>query len=426
MSSYIYGTGTGDSATMQHIMDSFVCVEDIELLERWRAEKNSIPQTFRAKRLPEFPAGLKLHPSDMQFRTYNCLEQAGFAAQPELLGGRTVGELLKLSNFGSKSLLDLFRVLRPWLPKRYAGGSGASEYLAAEPELLREAKHLSDLTYSDLVHREDPRFGHLIRRLDASASSAGDVADRFLSGTSVPVHLEQYRQGLCELREALEGSFNIFLEDELNAFTQGVISARNQSIIVRRYGLDGKEPATLEEVGQPLQLERERIRQICKKFTHKLTGSPPVFAPILTRALEFVSAFLPGKAEDIEARLMAEGLARNPFRLEALKSAADLLDLGVPFNLTQVGSERVALPVGAEYNAKRVLTVARRAMEQHGVATVHDVAATAAEQSSLPVEVVIGILTGQVDFVCGRRSGWFWPRSWRATAYLIRLRRFCP
>jgi RNA polymerase primary sigma factor len=33
-------------------------------------------------------------------------------------------------------------------------------------------------------------------------------------------------------------------------------------VLVRRYGLDGKNPATLAELGEALELSRERVRQL--------------------------------------------------------------------------------------------------------------------------------------------------------------------
>lgn len=49
-----------------------------------------------------------------------------------------------------------------------------------------------------------------------------------------------------------------------------VIDERSRHILRRRYGLEGQAPATLEAIGQELNLTRERIRQIEKDSIKKL------------------------------------------------------------------------------------------------------------------------------------------------------------
>lgn len=48
------------------------------------------------------------------------------------------------------------------------------------------------------------------------------------------------------------------------------LSSREQRILRLRYGLDGEEPRTLEEIGSMLRLTKERIRQIEKRAKEKL------------------------------------------------------------------------------------------------------------------------------------------------------------
>ena len=59
------------------------------------------------------------------------------------------------------------------------------------------------------------------------------------------------------------------LRDQLTAVLKG-LSEREARVIIRRFGLDGHEPQTLNEVGDLFGLTRERIRQIESKAIAKL------------------------------------------------------------------------------------------------------------------------------------------------------------
>ena len=49
-----------------------------------------------------------------------------------------------------------------------------------------------------------------------------------------------------------------------------ILSEREREIINMRYGLDGQENKTLEEVGAKFNITRERVRQLEKKALEKL------------------------------------------------------------------------------------------------------------------------------------------------------------
>jgi RNA polymerase primary sigma factor len=52
------------------------------------------------------------------------------------------------------------------------------------------------------------------------------------------------------------------------------LPARERGVIAMRYGLDGEEPQTLEEVGRAFGVTRERIRQIETHTLRKLKSLP--------------------------------------------------------------------------------------------------------------------------------------------------------
>jgi RNA polymerase primary sigma factor len=66
-------------------------------------------------------------------------------------------------------------------------------------------------------------------------------------------------------RELIEETIHKELESMLN-----VLDQREKEIIKMRYGLNGEEPKTLEEVGEKLGISRERVRQLEQRALKKL------------------------------------------------------------------------------------------------------------------------------------------------------------
>lgn len=60
------------------------------------------------------------------------------------------------------------------------------------------------------------------------------------------------------------------LKKEAIAATIETLTPREKKIITMRFGLDGKEPMTLEQIGEVYEVTRERIRQIERKALRKL------------------------------------------------------------------------------------------------------------------------------------------------------------
>jgi RNA polymerase primary sigma factor len=54
--------------------------------------------------------------------------------------------------------------------------------------------------------------------------------------------------------------------------SMGEMSARERHVLVRRYGLDDRAPATLAELSNELGVSRERVRQLQRNAEHRLGG----------------------------------------------------------------------------------------------------------------------------------------------------------
>jgi RNA polymerase primary sigma factor len=95
----------------------------------------------------------------------------------------------------------------------------------------------------------------LIRLLDVPRSLDARVDDRSLG------------DGL-KAAEAVDDLLPEDLRREIDALNE-----RERRILVRRYGLDGRDPSTLEDIGRELRVTRERVRQLEKRGLDTLRES---------------------------------------------------------------------------------------------------------------------------------------------------------
>jgi len=120
------------------------------------------------------------------------------------------------------------------------------------------------------------------KRLESKAVQVAHVhPDRLLAGSN-PTRL--MLPSPADEAEAVEAT------EALYAAMDKLLKPRERRVIVRRYGLEGEPPASLEDVGREIGVTRTRIRQIEAKAIRKLqfptehTGNP--LAPFIRDADE--------------------------------------------------------------------------------------------------------------------------------------------
>ncbi len=100
-------------------------------------------------------------------------------------------------------------------------------------------------------------------RLSETPTSLDSPLDREAGESMLELVVDEHAIDPLGLR--LEGEVHGLLRDGL-----AELSEREQSVLAARYGLDGRDPQTLEELAGSLRLTRERVRQIQQEALLKL------------------------------------------------------------------------------------------------------------------------------------------------------------
>jgi RNA polymerase primary sigma factor len=122
----------------------------------------------------------------------------------------------------------------------------------------------------------EPTAGEIARAVDLSEEEVAAV-DR-LSAADISLSAAIGEDGDLELKDALEQATIPPVEAELMRATlvermRGLVSGLDEKerlVLGLRYGFDGDEPRTLQEIGAQMGVTRERVRQIESRAKEKL------------------------------------------------------------------------------------------------------------------------------------------------------------
>lgn len=168
------------------------------------------------------------------------------------------------------------------------------------------------------------------------------------------------------------------LEGALRAHVSAAVnSERNARWVIEHLGWDGSPARTLEAIGRPEKVTRERVRQVAAKCCRKLQERE-VVPDALNRALALISQSAPLTQSHLDTLMQKNGLSLKPFDVDSIRRAAKVFGLKfeyaihdfpdaliLPAELTQFLTNfvrTVKLEVGAYgcVNDEQLLEIGRR------------------------------------------------------------------
>ena len=328
------------SAKVWDILDNTKCIELAEqILSRVKSLLPARGGPIRDLRLRSVdPTVTRELLEKTRGRTANQLWRGLGHALDDGFVDRTIADVMALKNFGVRSLLELLVVLETLpdgQPDNTAAEDAARVRLASQEKrtrgLLRKIARFRD---SKRILSNDPRLGTSVKRIWPRATSLAEAIELRLGALEVKRDPTLLRD-LSALFSCISTLKSYAADEELSAVCAFAGSPRNVNVFMHYYGFDGSGGATLQSVGDSVNLTRERVRQIIKKTAGRVITT--AYMPVLERSLRFLRQRLPASVTSLELDLRAAGLLSGQFDIQGLCAAnvffsrqfdIDLLDDG--------------------------------------------------------------------------------------------------
>jgi RNA polymerase primary sigma factor len=202
--------------------------------------------------------------------------------------GLPLSDLISEGNIGLMNAIDRFDVDKGYHFISYAVWWIRQAILKAICEKSRMIRlplnRANELVQIEKVRKEiqsqrgeDPEVGEIAKSLDMDQDHVADLINisRDLISLETPVYAEKDSSLLGDFVEDVgyEHPESVLIEHSLQEDIDGVLGTltkKEAEIIQYRFGLNGRSPLSLKEIGDRYNLTKERIRQIEKKALKRL------------------------------------------------------------------------------------------------------------------------------------------------------------
>lgn len=357
-----------------------------------------------------WPIGLSHKDVAWRTRTRKCLERTNLLQNERQLVQLTFMELLHIKGMGVLGALDfcatLEGVMDMWEQLSFNLGQGPNDlkasFIATLEDLLSEE-------WPAQISSGDPRFSTLLPPADGTLQERLENLLIDLEGFGRIADAQELVKSVKEIHPKIRVLNNCFLEDCLEEFL-GLISKANGkrlAALSARFGWNGEDPVTLEEVGSRIGTTRERIRQIQVKILSKIPAHE-VLMPRLDQALLLLEECAPLNVQAASDLLQKNGITKNKFSIKSLLDSAILLHKTTALKLCDTRSGKILVNEKGEKNVKLLPVLARKLAGRAGVTSVYEVfEALPYGKNELEETNVREILTADphFDFL---DEDWFW------------------